>query len=410
MKKILLISYFFPPIQSAESTMTYNLMKYLSFLGWEIIVLSAKKSKEEKIDFSTSLSIPKNIHVYRTFSIENMIFKIFSHFKILPDNKIGWIHFATKRGEKLLKNGDISAIISRSTPITSHLVGLKLSSLTDLPWIACFSDPWTQNPYFFYPNEIIKKFNKNLEKKVMLKADKIVVTTKQMNRLISKEYNTGDKVVTIPNSYDPSEFLYSLPNLCKKSNKKEKKFVISHIGNFYGNRSPEPFLKALKGLDKDVREGIKVRFIGSIGKFKYLISKYKLDDIIEVVDTIPRKNVFIELFNSDILLMIDAPSTKESMFLPSKLLEYINTKKPILAITPEGASSSLINSTKTGIIVSPENIDEIKNAIKYYYDLYHRSELKIEPDWSEIEKYSAKNCAKKLDQILKKVIRQKKQI
>jgi len=398
MKKLLLISYFFPPIQSAESTMAFNSVKYLPLFGWEIIVLSAKKPRQEKIDLSTLSSIPKNILVHRTSSIENIISRTLSHFKILPDNKIGWIYFAVREGKKLLKDESIDIIVSRSTPITSHLIGLKLSLSSKLPWIACFSDPWVQNPYIFYPNKIIRELNENLEKKIMLKTEKIVVTTKQMKRLFVEKYNIEDKITIIPNSYDPSEFLH------KVNKTKKEKFVITYIGNFYGSRSPESFLKALKLLDKNISEEIEVRLIGSIGKFRYLTSKYNLNNIVQVINSIPRKNIFTQLFNSDVLLLIDAPSNKENVFLPSKLLEYINTSKPILAITPEGASADVIRSTGTGVVVSPEDIKGIKKAIKYYYDLYRSSELKIKPNWLEIEKYSAENYAKKLDQLLRKMV------
>jgi len=401
MKKILLISYFFPPIQSAESIMTFNAIKYLSTFGWEVIILSVKNPKKEKIDLSTLPPSFKNISIYRTFSIENIITRILAHFKILPDNKIGWMYFAVKEGKKILKNNNIDIIISRSTPITSHLIGEKLSSYSKLPWITCFSDPWIENPYIFYPNKIIKKINKKLEKKIISRTQNIVVTTKQIKQLFLKEYNIANKVTVIPNSYDPVEF-------SKKVSKKENnKFLMTYIGNFYGPRSPEPILKALRLLDKDIRENIRLKLVGSIGKFKYLLSKYKLEDVVEIISTVSRKNIFTYFLNSDILLLIDAPSNKENIFLPSKLLEYINIEKPIIAITSEGPSAEIIKSTKTGVVVSPEKIEEIKNVIQNYYNLYQSSKLKIEPNWSEIKKYSAENYAKKLNELIGKTIQQK---
>lgn len=401
MKTLLLISYFFPPIQSPESIMALNSVKYLSDLGWNTIVVSARRSKTDPIDLSTSSNIPDNISVYRTYSIENIIFKIFQRIGIIPDVKIGWLPFSFEISQKILQERKIDVIVSRSAPITSHLVALKLKLLTKLPWIACFSDPWTQNPYWankFYIK--IKKFDENLEKKILSVADKIIVTTEQTKELFMEKYKIDEKIIVIPNSYDPSDFLD------KVNAEKEDKFVITYTGNFYGPRSPEPFLKALKLLDKErgIDSKIKVKLIGLIGKFRGLISRYQLESVVQVIDTLPRKNTIDHLFLSDVLLLIDAPNDKESVFLPSKLLDYINIKKPILAIVPRGPSADVVRLTKTGIIVSPEDINGIKNAIKHYYELYKNSKLEINPDWKEIEKYSAKNYAKILVNTIEKLI------
>ena len=401
-KTLLLISYFFPPIQSPESTLALNSIKYLSYFGWNVIVLSAKRSKTNSMDLSALSGIPNLTSVYRTHSIENIILRGLSYFKILPDEKVGWIPFAVRKGKTILKEGNINVIISRSTPATSHLVALKLKSLTKLPWIACFSDPWTQNPYISYSNKIIKKFDEHLERKVVLTADKIVVTTSQTKDLFAEKYKIEDKIEVIPNSYDPSEF----PE--KKINKlKNDKFTITYVGNFYGIRSPEPFFKALKLLneEEDISAKIGVKLIGYIGKkFRHLVSEYKLENVVRLIDTVSRKDAFRHIFDSDILLLIDAPSKKESIFLPLKLIEYINTEKPILAITPKGASADVIRLTKTGVAVLPEDITGIKNAIKDYYGLYRSSKLKIKPNWPEIEKYSAKNYVKKLIDVIEELV------
>ena len=399
MKTLLLISYLFPPVQSAESIMALNSVKYLSNFGWDAVVVCAEKSKTDPTDLSTFFDIPNNISVYRTYSMENIIFKIFQRIGIIPDIKVGWIPFALKKSREILKKRKIEVIISRSAPITSHLVALKLKSLTKLPWIACFSDPWTQNPYWSHYIKI-KKFDENLEKKILSIADRIITITQPAKELFTEKYKIADKTIIIPNSFDPSDFSDNLNVI------KEDKFVITYTGNFYGPRSPEPFFKALKLLDKeeDISTKIKVKLIGLIGKFKDLIFRYELGNIVQIIDSLPRKKAIEHLFLSDILLLVDAPSDKESVFLPSKLLDYINIKKPILAIVPEGPSADVVRLTKTGVTVSPEDINGIKNAIKNYYELYKNSKLEIKPDWSEIEKYGTKNYAKTLVNTIEELI------
>jgi len=399
-KKILFVSYFFPPVQTAAGTMVFNYVKYLHYFNWSATVLCAKKAIGESV--FTSFAVPKNVSIKRTFSSGNILIHILQKLKFLSYtyNRIGWAPFAIRAAKKILKKDNPSVIISRSTPIVSHLVALKLKESSKLPWIACFSDPWTQSSYYASRNKIIKKIDEYLEKKVMLAADKIVVTTEQTKRLFLEKYKIENKIIVIPNSYDSSEFSEKIDE------NKENKFTITHAGNFYGPRSPEPFFRALKVLndEMDIDKNFKVRLIGKVRSIKNLVLKYKFGDFVQLIDTLPRKDVFSHLFGSDVLLLIDAPSAKESVFLPSKLIEYINMAKPILAVVPEGASADVVRATKTGVVVAPDDAEGIKNAIKSYYELYKNSKLEINPNWEEIKKYDAKNCTGALIRIIEELV------
>ncbi len=405
MKKILLVAYFFPPFRPTESIMTFNFVKYLHEFNWSAIVLCAKKTIGDPVGDQISREILENISVHRIRSIGNVLFYIFKKLMILSEtfNRIGWVPFAITEGRNILKNKDINVIISRSTSVSSHLVALKLKKLYGLPWVACFSDPWTQNPYCPAPNIVIRKIDEYLERKVMLSADKIVVTTEQTKTLFLKKYNIKEKIEVVPNSFDPQDYQK------KGGDTKEGKFVITHAGSFYGLRSPNPFLKALRLLDDEmgISGKIQVNLIGSGSKVEDLVLKYNLSNVVRVSGVISREDVFNYFKNSDVLLLIEAPSVGESVFLPSKLVEYINMSKPILAIVPAGASAEVVRETKTGLVVPLENIEGIKDAIKSYYKLYKSSKLQINPNWEEIKKYDARVCAKKLINIIEGILQSK---
>ena len=382
--------------------MALNSVKYLTKLGWDATVLCAKGSKKDSENSSILSEIPEDLSIYRTHSLENVVFDVLSLFKFLPDSKIGWVHFALKKGKNILEKEKIDVIVSRSTPIASHIVALKLKSIAKVPWIACFSDPWTQNPYTYYPSKLLKKRDEHLEKKVVSTADRIVFTSKYAKIQFLEKYKTisDDAVIVIPNSCDPSE-------IPRTEIGKRSKFTITHAGNFYGARSPEPLLKSLKILkdEESINGKIEINLIGHIGNFKRLILKYGLSDVIHVINTMPRKDVFSCLLDSDVLLLIDAPTPddKPSVFLPSKLVEYLFIGKPILAITPEGTSAEVVRSTKTGVAVSPDDIVGIKKALKDLYYMHLNSNLKINPDWNEINKYSAERCTELLVEAMEEV-------
>jgi len=394
---LLIVSYNFPPIQTPESIMALNSVKFLSRLGYNIIVLSVKSTAKGLKDHSLLSEVPEGVAVHRVNSLRSIVLRLLHGFSILPDDKVGWIPFALSKGRQLIKQGKIDVLISRSQPPSSHLAALRLKSLTGLPWIASFSDPWAQSPYVRYPSSFVKRFNEYLERKVVMRADRLTFTTGQTKLLMVNKYKTldPDKIMVVPNSYDPSEFTGE-----KITN---DKFTITYAGSFYNIRSPEPLFKALQLLnsEENITGKIEVKLIGSIGSFRHLISEYGLENIVRVIDTIPREDALAHLYGSDVLLSVDAPSQQPSVFLPSKLVEYLPMGKPILAITPEGASADLVRLTKTGIVVSPDNVEEIKDTIKKYYNSYLDSTLEITPDWDEIRKYSAEKGAKLLDEAIK---------
>lgn len=409
MRKLLFVSYYFPPALTSESLRALRTVKYLPRWGWEPVVLTVLLTKlvARNIDNSLLSELPRNISIYRAFSLRNRVSN-FGLKKIgtllrwicLTSYEIEWLPFAVLKGKEVLEKEAIEAIISRSMPFASHLVALKLKSLFGVPWVADFSDPWTQNPYLGR----VRALDESLERKVISAADRIIFTNRFAKKLFLKKYRNvkEEKVMVIPNQYDPEDFTK------KEKVAASRVFTVVHTGSFHGIRSPETFFKALRMLkdQEDFGGKIKVKLIGTFDyEFRRLISKYRLEDIVEVMDAIPYRNVLHHLHTADILLLIDAPTDGPSPFLPLKLVEYICVRKPILAITPlEGASGDVVRSTKTGVTVSPNDVNGIKREIKRFYQQYNNSELEIRPCWNEIKKYSADRCTKILASVLEELV------
>ena len=443
MRKFILISYDFPPNISAESTMMENYVENLSKFGWSAVVICRKeKIMNDKESFNSFSNLPSNTIVYRTSSLEQILFhffglfqksysnskrydviikknihgllskgknlKLLKSFKVLDNRVIGWLPFIIIASMKAQKKNKIDLIISRSGTISSHIAGLMLKFFMGLPWIASFSDPWTTDPNRLYrdkiiPERILKWYDEKVERLIVYKADILLFTTEQQKQEYIQrfQYIPRDKFRVIPNSCNIKE-------LCKPNNiwEKNDRFILTYTGIFANTRSPEPFLYAVKLLQDeiDIRSKVLIRFIGDLGVFEHLVHKYKLDALVEIIEMVPHNKIFNYLYNSDMLLLIDSP--EHYMCLPSKLVEYIFVEKPILAITSKvGASADVISKTKTGMIVSPDNIADIKNALKDFLIAHENGTLQINPDWTEIEKYNAERCTESLVKIIEQQIK-----
>ena len=390
MKKMLLISHDFPPLHSVESVRSFKFAKYLLVFGLKSDVICGGQQEQSCFD---------GLDIHRTFSSENILLRVFELFTGL-DSKLLWTPSAIKTGKRLLSKQKYSVILSRSTPISSHLVAYKLKLSNNVPWIADFSDPWTQNIYTRYPSRITKKIDEHLEKKVVYAADRIVFTSQRTKDLFLSKYVDipESKVSVIPNFYDKTDF----QNIKGSYNSDKCTFV--HAGSFYKIRSPEPFFKALDLLTYEIDiSNIHVKLVGNMKGFEHLIEKYGLENVVEMTGVVSREEANMHLNSADVLLLIDAPSDTPSVFLPTKLVDYIFMDKPILAITPVGTSADVVKATNTGTVVSPLDISSIKNRIKEYYERYQESNLTISPNFNEICRYTAQQCAKDMYEIIEEL-------
>lgn len=387
---MLLISHDFPPLHSVESVRSFKFAKYLLDFGLKSDVICGGQQEQ---------SCVYGLDIHRIFSPDNILLRAFELFTGL-DSKLLWTLSAIRTGKRLSSKQNYDMILSRSTPISSHLVAYKLKRSNNIPWVADFSDPWTQNIYKKYPFRSIKKIDEYLEKKVVYAADRIVFTSQRTKDLFLSKYvdMPESKVRVIPNFYDKTDF----QDIKKSHNSDKCTFV--HAGSFYKIRSPEPFFNALDLLRSEIDiSNIHVKLVGNMKGFEYLVEKYDIGNIIEMTGVVSREEANMYLSSADVLLLIDAPSDTPSVFLPTKLVDYIFMEKPILAITPAGTSADVVKATNTGTVVSPLDISEIKNRIKEYYELYQESNLTISPNLNEISRYTAQQCAKDMYEIIEEL-------
>jgi len=257
---------------------------------------------------------------------------------------------------------DYDIIVSWSQWHSIHLAALKIKKkYPTISWLVHFSDPWSDNPFL---SKIIgyKASQFFLERKVIKYADAVNFTTHLTRMLVMDKYPRKwmNKTYVTQHSYDPS--LYKEGSTDKVNNK----FVISYFGNFYGPRNPIVFLKALENIYIDnsgVFDHVEFEFVGKwVGN-----ENWNIGDIVLPLGLVRVKNpiTYIEslekMKESDLLLILDA-NFRNSVFFPSKLVDYIGAKKPILAITPEGSCANIVREVG-GTVCSPETVESIETGI-----------------------------------------------
>jgi len=331
----------------------------------------------------------------------------------LVDPFIGWMPFALRAALKIVKEEKVDLLFSTSLPNTCHLVAFMLKKKLGLPWVADFRDPWTQNPYVTYPKPILK-IEEPMEKVVIRNADKVTTTNSFFKNGFIQKYldEPKGKFVTITHGFDPDDFQ-------KVETTGEHKFVVTYTGSLYGTRKPDVFLEAVNELlseDPSLKDQLKIRFVGRMGRsVENMIHRYDLEDTVEVCGHVSHERALEYLLNSSILLLITGiyhkiavknSSGKVFDEFPGKLVEYLAIGRPILALAMNrGTVARMINSTRTGVVVHPNDKEGIKKAIRDFYSLHKSGNLKMKPNLEEIKKYNIRISVKKLSEVFKEVTR-----
>lgn len=420
MKKVLIISYYWPPCGGAGVQRWAKFSKYLPQFGWEPIVYTPENPEMPVIDHSLEKDVV-NVKIlkqpiwepyslYKKFIGQDKSSKIQTGFlsekkkpalteKIsvwlrgnlfIPDARKFWIKPSVRFLTKYLIENPVDAIVSTGPPHSMHLIALGIKKKLNLPWIADFRDPWTNID--FYNKLMLSGYTDNLHKKlernVIQSADKLVTVSYNWAEDFRNLGATEVEVIT--NGYDEDDFNFNVLNL-------HKKFTLSHIGSLNKDRNPLELWKAIKELTDEVSEFKEDLHINFVGKTDYTVFEalavLELMGKTEKIEYMPHSEIVKFSSSSQILLLLLNNTPNVLGVIPGKIFEYLATNRPILCIGPgNGDSAQIIKETSAGRVVDFLEKDKMKAIIKHYYELFKVNKLQLFP--TNIEKYSRKNLTK----------------
>ena len=420
-KKLLLVSYHFPPMSDSRSIRMFYFAKYLCKLGWNVDILTAKSKIEESNFFDGTLQdLKTSLRIYRThldlitsllsnkpyesiainkgLSSKTKIKRLIKYF-LFPDKYIGWLPYALPKGISLVKINDYDVILSCSSPNTSHLISYILSSLSKKPLVLEYGDLWAFNPFSEIP-KIILKIHYLLEKLILQKASKVIVTTKEIkeNYLSNFRFLKEKDVEFLYSGYD-REDLNSI-----KSNNPSSKFCLIHTGNIYSQRSSLKYLfNALSQLiteDKRFRQYFNLIFVGSVWRSEYLPEELK--DYVHFEERVPLSKSIEYMKRATVLLLL---GNEGGLQVPLKTFFYIGVKKPILTILGDSRDPlKFLDEYNRGLVVENEE-KKIKSALCGLFNLWRNGGITNEFDLSDLPGMFWSERINKLNNILNNLLK-----
>jgi glycosyltransferase involved in cell wall biosynthesis len=428
MKKVLILTYYWPPGGGAGVQRWLKFVKYLGEFGWEPIVYTAENGEMPVIDPSLEKDIPKNTAIlktkiwepyslYKTFIGRKKEDKINASFlsenkkpsvmeKIsvwirgnffIPDARKFWIKPSIKYLSEYIEKNHIDAVISSGPPHSMHLIALGLKkNFPAIKWVADFRDPWTEIDFYeeLMLSKASDKKHKDLEMQVLSKADKIVSIGKGMSESFKKKYRKQpEKFMVIPNGFD-EEDVYKGPL------EKDKKFSIAHIGTLVKSRNPEVLWKVLGQLvneNENFKKDLEIKLVGKVDYFvKERIADHQLESFVRKIDYLPHNEVIKEQQKTKVLLLLVNQTRNAKAIVTGKIFEYLAAKVPILAIGPtDGDLAEILKETQSGLISDFNNEKKLKENILALYN-GQSVEFKV----TAINKFSRKELTKEFTGLL----------
>jgi glycosyltransferase involved in cell wall biosynthesis len=403
--KVLIVAYHFPPSAAVGALRPQKFAKYLPGFGWEPHVLTIHEKFNEKLD-PERLNDVKHVNILRTdfwrsplslfldikakikykfqvmsvggipqeeiprgFPTKKNFNVMFKHYlweiNTFPDASFYWTFPAVFAGFRLVRQKNISCIFATIPQPTAALVGYFISILTKTPLVLDFRDPWAGARFpGDWRSSVYDKLEAWVERLTICRAFRVICTNDRFKNQLRENYPDlpPKKFITIANGYDAEDSV-TLPELPQK-----ERFVISYLGNFYMDRNPESFFLAVQaGLaDGSIPvNGLEIRLLGQVeyaGKSttRELANACGLKDIVNIIGQVPHRTALQQMVESDLLLLL-APNQPNQ--IPGKAFEYIGARRPILALTEDGATADLIRETKAGLVVRQDDQVSILRAL-----------------------------------------------
>ena len=429
-RRILVITYHFPPSTVAASFRPLRLAKYLPRLGHEVWVLAATTGSFPwgRVDHKLCDEIPHSVHVTRVPNLNPLLWyearcaaspartlsadasndgkaadadfakrpsvkSLLAELAKFPDVDAPWAAASLVPALSLVLRNRIDAIYTSAPPFGAHLLGLALKRLTGKPWIAQYGNPWTANPSISWRSRRLRDGCERLDRRIVHSADAILVLDEVLADCIH-DLGRESGVHVHPNGFDPEHF--------RQMDLPTGKFTITYAGSLYNMHDPKVIYDALDLVgrtDPSARADMRIVFAGPPESDP--LRKGAPDDV-EFTGPLPHSRLASALGGSHLLLDFLTASPDKKFTVSCKLYEYMAARRPMLAVTPEGPMADEVRRLGLGRVASCDDPAAVAHAILQFYTEYRAGRLPI-PNTAQIEHYSAPNLVKEFADIVEDV-------
>ena len=423
-KKVLIVTYYWPPAGGPGVQRWLKFVKYLPDYGIEPIVYIPENPNYPIIDSSLISEVPDSLTIIKKpisepyklaglfskkktktiskgiitndnkqSSLEKVLLFIRGNF-FIPDARKSWIKPSVAFLKDYIQTERIDTVITTGPPHSLHLIGLQLKQKLQMNWFADFRDPWTTIGYHkqLKLTKRAKNKHKQLETDVLTQADHILVTSQVTKDEFMAKTNKPISVIT--NGYDVSHVAKS---------ELDSQFTLAHIGSLLSKRNPEILWQVLSDLiaeNPGFALDFKLNLVGFVSEdVLKSIDSYGLSNYVNKVGYVSHEEAVTFQKKSQVLLLIEIDSPDTRCIIPGKLFEYMISERPIVALGPNGSDvATILRETNTGSYFIYNDYVALKKQIELHYNSFKNGSLHA--NGIGLQKYSRKALTKSLAELL----------
>jgi glycosyltransferase involved in cell wall biosynthesis len=413
--KVLIVSLYFPPAGGGGVQRPLKLATHLPELGIETHVLAPDDPRW--IHRDEELPLPPEATVHRARYVgpsgrklaedlhgASRLGRSIVHARALgrrllvPDENVTWNLTADRAAIRLIRREGIDVVVTTSPPASVHLVGAVAKRATGVRWVADLRDSLGAHPHRRAESRLVRTKEWTSERTARLvarRADGIVAVSDAIAAEVRALEPRGP-VTTIANGSDFDDF-------DGIEYRRGERFRITHTGSFFGKRDPRPFLQAFRDADLDAV----VRFVGDFrSSDREWADSLALGDRLQLVDYLPRaESLRMQRDSEALLLLVPQAGGRGKGVLSGKVYEYLAAGRPILAVVPpDGAAAELVRETGAGLVVAPDDVEGIRDALLELHRRYANGGLPaVELEPGDEERLSRRARVEEMAELIREV-------
>jgi glycosyltransferase involved in cell wall biosynthesis len=431
-KKVLIITYYWPPSGGSGVQRWLKFVKYLPQYGVTPYVFTPENPAFSIQDTSLLKDVPNEaevIHfpIWEPYDAFFKISKLFGSNKsakptdlvsakqkslfqkistwlrgnlFIPDPRVFWVRPSVRFLHDFLIDNKIRTIITTGPPHSMHLIGYQLKKKNPaLKWIADFRDPWSEWGLLdsLSVSSPIRAVHKKLELKVLRKADEIITITpfyvKRFKEL------SGRHVQLLTNGFDEDDFQSIQLSTSDK-------FIIRHVGIINEKCDPRPFMNAVLAFmetNADFKAKVQIEFIGEVHEqFRHYVNTVSaLASVAKFTGNIPHKSLMSLYGTSSLLILILHGYKDAAGYMPGKLFEYLATGLPVMGVGPtNGDAANLLTESKAGEMFEALDHAGMMNALSNHFSKWNDVITQDSNNKNSALKYSRREITRTLSTLI----------
>lgn len=414
--KLLVLSYFFPPLGGAGVQRSLKFVRYLSEFGWDAEVVTVRQRAYWIRDPTLLDEVPTSVAIHRvanpiplggsgggkrrsTSFMRGM--RWLASLLLVPDVYTLWSRAAAREAQRLLREGSFRALWTTSSPDSTHLAGLRLHRRFGIPWVADFRDPWVRRLSFAPPTPLHRRMHLRMEASVIHAAQKVIVTSEQTRQDFLRRYPSlsPDRILVLTNGYDEEDFrdfVVDTPS---------DRFRILHLGQLNPERSLLPLLEPLSDLLRDrpnLRERVEVTCIGP--HYETHLQEARrlgLENVVRFLPPCSHSDGIAWLGRAHLLLILEREGERGRLITPGKLFESMRSGRGVLALVDaESDATRLVREAGAGWAFSPSARGEIGACLEERLTRFLSGEQESGASLEAIRVFERRNLSGDLARVL----------